>query len=116
MGRATALALAARGAQVMAVARTESELLSLAAEAPVEIFVESVSTEEGCRRIVDAARRLGPISILVNNAGVGSYHERPSGSSSPRSGGTRWRSTSKVRSTSRGSQPRTWSKSAGGES
>jgi NAD(P)-dependent dehydrogenase (short-subunit alcohol dehydrogenase family) len=77
MGRATALALAARGARVMAVARTESELQALAAEAPVEILAESVATEEGCRHIVDETRRLGPIAILVNNAGIGSFHERP---------------------------------------
>jgi NAD(P)-dependent dehydrogenase (short-subunit alcohol dehydrogenase family) len=77
MGRATALALAARGARVMGVARTKSELEDLAGEAPVEILVESVATEEGCARVIEETRRLGPISILVNNAGVGSYHERP---------------------------------------
>jgi NAD(P)-dependent dehydrogenase (short-subunit alcohol dehydrogenase family) len=77
MGRATALALADRGARVMGVARTESELEALAAEAPVEILAESVATEDGCRRIVDETRRLGSIAILVNNAGIGSYHERP---------------------------------------
>ena len=77
IGRATALALAARGALVVGVARTESELQDLAREAPVEIIIESLATEEGCARIVEEARRLGPISILVNNAGVGSYHERP---------------------------------------
>jgi NAD(P)-dependent dehydrogenase (short-subunit alcohol dehydrogenase family) len=77
MGRATALALAGRGARVVGVARTESELAGLAREAPVEVVAESVATEDGCRRIVDEARRLGPIAILVNNAGIGSYHERP---------------------------------------
>jgi 3-hydroxybutyrate dehydrogenase len=61
----------------MAVARTESELLTLADEAPLEILAESVATEEGCVRIIEETRRLGPISILVNNAGIGSYHERP---------------------------------------
>ena len=57
--------------------RQNGERAPVAAEAPVEILAESVATEEGCRRIVDETRRLGPISILVNNAGVGSYHERP---------------------------------------
>ena len=62
----------------MAVARTESELASLATEAPVEVLSESVATGEGCARIVEETRRrLGPIEILVNNAGVGSYRERP---------------------------------------
>jgi NAD(P)-dependent dehydrogenase (short-subunit alcohol dehydrogenase family) len=77
MGRATALALAERGASVVGVARTESELADLARQAPVQVLAESVATEEGCRRIVEEARRLGPIGILVNNAGIGSYFERP---------------------------------------
>jgi 3-hydroxybutyrate dehydrogenase len=77
MGRATALALAERGARVVGVARTESELAELAREAPVEVIAESVATEDGCRRVVEEARRLGPIGILVNNAGIGSSHERP---------------------------------------
>jgi 3-hydroxybutyrate dehydrogenase len=77
MGRATALALAERGARVVGVARTESELADLAREVPVEIVAESVATEAGCGRIVEEARRLGPIAILVNNAGIGSYGEKP---------------------------------------
>jgi NAD(P)-dependent dehydrogenase (short-subunit alcohol dehydrogenase family) len=77
IGRATALLLVARGARVLGVARTESELASLAASAPVEILVETVATEEGCERIVATAReRLGPVEILVLNAGIGSGHER----------------------------------------
>lgn len=78
IGRATALALAAAGERVMAVARTRVELESLASEASVEFFVGSVATQEGCEQIVAETReRLGPISILVNNAGIGSYEERP---------------------------------------
>jgi len=77
IGRATALALASRGARVLGVSRTEEELASLAAEAPVEVLAESVATEEGCERIVaEARRRLGPVEILVQNAGIGSGHER----------------------------------------
>lgn len=74
IGRATALALAERGARVMAVSRTEAEL----AELGLDYIVESVATPESCQRIVAETRgRLGPIEILVNNAGVGSAHERP---------------------------------------
>ena len=74
IGRATALAFAERGARVMAVSRTESEL----AELGLEHLAESVATPEGCERIAAETRgRLGPIEILVNNAGVGSAHERP---------------------------------------
>jgi 3-oxoacyl-[acyl-carrier protein] reductase len=69
IGRAAALALAERGARVMAVARTESEL----AELGLDYIAESVATQESCVRIVEETRsRLGPIEILVNNAGVGS--------------------------------------------
>jgi NAD(P)-dependent dehydrogenase (short-subunit alcohol dehydrogenase family) len=70
--------MAQRGARVMAVARTEGELKSLAGETPVEYLAESVASEEGCRRIVEETeRRLGPVEILINNAGIGSAHERP---------------------------------------
>lgn len=76
IGRATALALAKRGARILGVSRTQAELDSLAAEAPVQILAEDVGTEDGCRHVVDEARsRLGPIEILVNNAGIGSAHE-----------------------------------------
>ena len=77
IGRATALALAGRGARVLAVSRTEEELASLAGEAPVDILVESIATEKGCERVVAETRsRLGPVEILVLNAGIGSGHER----------------------------------------
>lgn len=77
IGRATALLLAARGDRVMGVARSEQELMALAREGPIETFVGSVATQEGCERIVEHTRdRLGPISVLVSNAGIGSHHER----------------------------------------
>jgi NAD(P)-dependent dehydrogenase (short-subunit alcohol dehydrogenase family) len=61
----------------MGVARSEDELAALAAEAPVEVLAESVAAEEGCERIVAETRaRLGPVEILVANAGLGSAHER----------------------------------------
>jgi NAD(P)-dependent dehydrogenase (short-subunit alcohol dehydrogenase family) len=77
IGRATALALAGRGARVLGVSRTEAELASLAEEAPIEVLAESVATEQGCERVAAEARnRLGPVEILVLNAGIGSGHER----------------------------------------
>lgn len=61
----------------MGVARSENELADLARELPAEVLAESVATEEGCARIVEeTAARLGPIEILVNNAGMGSTGER----------------------------------------
>ncbi len=73
IGRATALALAARGVRVMATARSRHELEQLG----LEFVVESLETPEGCARVVDETRRrLGPIQILVNNAGIGTADER----------------------------------------
>lgn len=73
IGRATALALAAAGARVMAVSRTASELESLADEAPVAWHAASLDTEAGCDdAIAETRRRLGPIEILVSNASIGS--------------------------------------------
>lgn len=78
IGRAAACAFAARGDKVMAVSRTEPELAALAAETGVEYLVESVATAEGCARIIGETRaRLGPIEILINNAGVLSPDEKP---------------------------------------
>ena len=97
IGRAVACALAARGDRVMAVSRTEPELAELARETGVEYLVESVSTPEGCERIIEETRRrLGPVEILVNNAGVLSGDERPIHEEDPRSGTTSSPPTSTV--------------------
>lgn len=77
IGRAVATALAARGDRVMAVSRTEAELVELAAETGIDYLAETVATPEGCDRIIEHTRQtLGPIEILVNNAGVLSSEER----------------------------------------
>lgn len=71
IGRATAIALSARGDRVLAVARTEDDLRSLAAAAPVEYLAGTVGTADGCARIAEEARRrLGRVDILVSNAGI----------------------------------------------
>jgi NAD(P)-dependent dehydrogenase (short-subunit alcohol dehydrogenase family) len=74
IGRSTAALLAQRGARVMAVARTEAELATLAAEQPgIEWMTASLHTPEACREVIaETRKRLGPITIIVNNAGVGS--------------------------------------------
>jgi 3-hydroxybutyrate dehydrogenase len=75
IGRAIAGLFAKEGASVFLAARTRDELAATAAEiseqgGQVAFEAGDVSTEEDCRRIVEAARRkFGPISILVNNAG-----------------------------------------------
>ena len=77
IGRETARVFASLGAAVMAVSRTESDLAELAREVAVEYVAESVSSTSGPARIVEEThRRLGPIDVLVNNAGIGSARER----------------------------------------
>jgi len=73
IGRAAAILLAARGARVMAVARSESELASLG----FDYAVADLGTARGCAHAVEETQeRLGPIDIFVCNHGIGSAHER----------------------------------------
>lgn len=73
IGRVTAELLSARGAKVMAVARSEDELSSLG----LEYTVADLGTAKGCSQVVEETRkRLGSIEILVCNHGIGSAHER----------------------------------------
>ena len=52
--------------------------MSLAGSAGVDYVVGSVATAEWCRRLVEETRRrLGPIEVLVNNAGIDTGLERP---------------------------------------
>jgi len=73
IGRATALLLAERGFRVMATARTEDELRSTG----LDYVTGDLAEPDACERVVAETRsRLGPISVLVNNAGAGSADER----------------------------------------
>jgi NAD(P)-dependent dehydrogenase (short-subunit alcohol dehydrogenase family) len=73
IGRATAELLTARGAGVMAVARSEDELAALG----LAYTVADLGTVEGCADAVEQTeQRLGSIDILVCNHGIGSAHER----------------------------------------
>ncbi|HVJ83497.1 MAG TPA: SDR family NAD(P)-dependent oxidoreductase [Planctomycetia bacterium] len=79
IGRATAKEFAARGAKVLAVARTESKLAALAEEVRAAggtlfPFVADICKEEDRQAAVaEAALRLGGLDILVNNAGIGAF-------------------------------------------
>jgi NAD(P)-dependent dehydrogenase (short-subunit alcohol dehydrogenase family) len=79
IGRATALALAAAGHRVVAVARSGDLLEELAATEPlIEPLPASIDSAEGCREVIEIAHgRVGRIAILVNNAGRGGWHDRP---------------------------------------
>jgi NAD(P)-dependent dehydrogenase (short-subunit alcohol dehydrogenase family) len=73
IGRETAKLLARRGARVMGVARSESELAALG----LDYVVADLSTQDGCARAVaETERRLGPVEIFVCNHGLGSAHEK----------------------------------------
>ena len=78
IGRATARLLCERGARVMAVARNAERLAALRAECGADILVASLEAPEACRSAVAETReRLGPVAILVNNAGWGGFHDSP---------------------------------------
>ncbi len=73
IGRKAAELLAARGAQVMGISRSEQELATLG----LEYTVADLGTPDGCAlAVAETERRLGPIDILVCNHGIGSAHER----------------------------------------
>ncbi|XP_036614019.1 L-xylulose reductase [Trichosurus vulpecula] len=68
IGRDTAKALFARGAQVVAVSRTQEDLASLAQECPgIETLCVDLGDWEATER---ALSTIGPVDLLVNNAGV----------------------------------------------
>jgi short-subunit dehydrogenase len=77
IGAAVARALATSGARVALVARRRDRLDALAARLPpraAEAFVCDVRDPAAIAATVDAvAARLGPVDVLVNNAGVGRY-------------------------------------------
>jgi 3-hydroxybutyrate dehydrogenase len=73
IGRVTAEMLAARGAKVMCVARSESEL----AEIGLDYVTADLSEVEACERVVaETESRLGPVEIFICNHGIGSAHEK----------------------------------------
>ena len=77
LGHVTALELARRGARVVLAGRTQAKLdearSSIEAEVPgadLEPLLVDVSDLSSVRRAAAAAGRLGPIHVLLNNAGV----------------------------------------------
>ncbi|MFD7447236.1 SDR family NAD(P)-dependent oxidoreductase [Streptomyces sp. NPDC059909] len=72
IGRAFALALAAEGRTVTAVARTEQRLLALMTELGSDghdYLVADLTTPEGIRTVADALAAT-PYELLINNAGL----------------------------------------------
>lgn len=76
IGEATARLLAERGAKVVAVGRNARQLAALEACGMVAVEV-SLGDVQSYDRIVDRARREGPVTILVNCAGRGGHLDQP---------------------------------------
>jgi 3-oxoacyl-[acyl-carrier protein] reductase len=75
IGRAIALDFARRGAQVVACARTASQLeeTSRDADSGSPIIVESLDVTDGSAvqaLVARTEREIGPITLLINNAGI----------------------------------------------
>lgn len=78
IGRACAIALAEAGATVLGVARNAEKLQALAAWQPnIHPFAVSIDMPLTCRIVVEAARKFGPVTILVNSAGLGGFLDKP---------------------------------------
>jgi len=76
IGRAVALAAAAKGARIGLIARTEPDLRTVLAEAGGigAIAVADVAEPDDLQAALAALEAdLGPVDVLVANAGVGSY-------------------------------------------
>jgi short-subunit dehydrogenase len=75
IGRAFALELSRRGHPVLAVARRPEKLAALVAEAPGRIvpLALDVAMDGAAARIHEAAKALGEIGWLVNNAGSSTF-------------------------------------------
>lgn len=79
IGRAIAIALAAEGVHVGLLARTEKDLVSLSQEINKSgvksvILIADISKIEEVNAAVEKLQNeLGPIDILINNAGIGTF-------------------------------------------
>lgn len=67
IGRQIALTLHAAGAQIVALSRSEEDLVTLHKETGCQSVTCDLSTSEAARAAVLAA---GPVDLLVNNAGI----------------------------------------------
>ncbi len=71
IGLAVARSLAAEGARVAVVARTEADVKSIASSLGGHGVAADLTTDDGCRRAVEeTVGTLGPVDILVNNFGA----------------------------------------------
>jgi NAD(P)-dependent dehydrogenase (short-subunit alcohol dehydrogenase family) len=89
MGRAIAVGLAAQGARLALVARTEGKLDETAGQAralgaEVLTFAGDVADPDLAKRAIDeTVKRFAGIHVLVNNAGVNTFHRNLADTSIP---------------------------------
>lgn len=84
IGKATAIRLAAEGAKVILVGRTESKLMTVANEINstkkipmAEIFAADVTDKEDIQELADYInQQFGDLHILINNAGGAKYNSK----------------------------------------
>lgn len=71
IGRATAELLAAEGADVILHGRSETSLSAAREKMPTARFViGDLSDEAGVDAVIGAVKKIGPVDVLVNNAGI----------------------------------------------
>jgi hypothetical protein len=75
MGAVFARAIGKRGYPLLAVANSAGPLGEVADQirrdgGRVEILAADLSTPEGCSAVTERARALGPVELVVNNAGL----------------------------------------------
>ena len=71
LGRATAEALAAKGAQLILTARNADPLFEVAEKIGAKAIISDVSKEEDVNKIFDEVKQLwGGLDVLINNAGL----------------------------------------------
>lgn len=80
IGEAFASQLAGRGYRVLLVARRREELERVAARitgrgGEAQILAADLGTSEGVKAVARTVDALGPLGVLVNNAGFGGYGE-----------------------------------------
>ncbi len=75
IGEAIARRLARDGARLALVARSESDLRRVAADLDALPLVEDVTAPGAAERILAAASSLGPVEIVVPNAGAEASHK-----------------------------------------
>jgi len=76
LGKAMAVALAARGAKLMLTARNEAPLVALAKKLNAIAVVSDVSKEEDVIRVYETVKeKWGGLDALINNAGLARGHK-----------------------------------------